>query len=256
MNSTELLEYESFASRIAVEAGKITLDYFRGSFQVEIKEDASPVTIADRRTEEKLRELIAREFPDHGVLGEEFGETNPGAEYRWILDPIDGTKPFVAGVPQYTVLVALEHDGDGVVGVIHNPALSRTMVASKGNGCRLNGAPVQVSNTNALENASVLSSCYSNFQKNHPAQIEEILRRCRFAPGWGDAFGYMLVAEGKCDVMIDAGLKVWDAGPVKVCIEEAGGCFTDWSGKASIHVENGVAANPALHRELLKILGG
>ncbi|MCA9412650.1 MAG: hypothetical protein KC944_15655, partial [Candidatus Omnitrophica bacterium] len=112
-----------------------------------------------------------------------------------------------------------------------------------------------VSKTESLQDASVLSSCYSNFQKNYPRQIEEILRTCRFAPGWGDAFGYMLVAEGKCDVMIDAGLKVWDAGPIKVCIEEAGGIFTDWEGKASIHVENGVAANPALHREVLQILG-
>ncbi|MCA9444240.1 MAG: histidinol phosphate phosphatase, partial [Candidatus Omnitrophica bacterium] len=237
------------------EAGKVTLEYFCGTYQVEIKEDSSPVTIADRKTEEKLRQMISKEFPDHGILGEEFGETNPGAEYRWILDPIDGTKPFVAGVPQYTVLVALEHQDDGIIGVIHNPPLERTMVASQGNGCRLNGVPAHVSKTESLQDASVLSSCYSNFQKNYPRQIEEILRTCRFAPGWGDAFGYMLVAEGKCDVMIDAGLKVWDAGPIKVCIEEAGGIFTDWEGKASIHVENGVAANPALHREVLQILG-
>ncbi len=255
MNSKDLIDYESFATYVATEAGKVTLDYFCGEFQVETKADASPVTIADRKTEEKLRELIGKEFPNHGILGEEFGESNPGSEYRWILDPIDGTKPFVAGVPQFTVLVALEHQGDGILGVIHNPALGRTMVASKGNGCRLNGVRTQVSNTPKLEDASVLSSCYSSFKKHHPNQIEEILKRCRFAPGWGDAFGYMLVAEGKCDVMIDAGLKVWDAGPIKVCIEEAGGCFTDWNGKASIHVENGVAANPVLHREVLKILG-
>jgi histidinol phosphatase-like enzyme (inositol monophosphatase family) len=255
MNSQDLLEFEGFARRIAEEAGKVTLEYFRGTFQVETKDDQTPVTIADRKTEETLRKLIEREYPGHGILGEEFGETNPGAEFRWILDPMDGTRSFVAGVPQYTVLVALEHERDGIVGVIHNPPLDRMMAASKGNGCRLNGAPVRVSEASDLSRATVLCSCHRLWVKYAPEKARAVLEACGFAPGWGDGFGYQLVAEGKGDVMIDPELSLWDSAPLKVCIEEAGGCFTDWNGNATIHVKNAVAANPALHRKMLKILG-
>jgi fructose-1,6-bisphosphatase/inositol monophosphatase family enzyme len=162
----------------------------------------------------------------------------------------------VAGVPQYTVLVALEHENDGVVGVVHNPALHRMMVASKGNGCRLNGKPVHVGMVSELSRASILASDYTGLFKTLGPRAGELLQACRFAPGWGDAYGYSLVAEGKCDIMLDAGLKIWDAGPLKVCLEEAGGKFTDWNGTASIHIENGIAANPILHQQVLEFLGG
>jgi histidinol phosphatase-like enzyme (inositol monophosphatase family) len=256
MTSQDLLAIEEFARRIAQEAGKITLEYFRGEILVESKADDSPVTIADRKAEECLRRMIEREFPGHGILGEEFGETRPGSEYRWILDPIDGTRSFVAGVPQYTVLVALEHGGESLVGVVHNPGLERTLSASKGNGTKLNGHTVSVSSTPDLASATLLASSYAHIMRDHPEVLPRLLRTCRFAPGWGDGYGYMLVAEGKADVMIDWGWNVWDAAPIQVCIEEAGGVFTDWEGTPTIHGKSGVAANPALHREVLKILRG
>lgn len=255
MDLKELQDLEKFAERIAAAAGLITLEYFEADFRVEVKEDRSPVTEADRKAEESLREAIEKEFPDHGILGEEFGETKPGAEWRWIFDPIDGTRPFIAGVPQYTVLVALEHRGDSVVGAIHNPPLGRMMTASRGNGCKLNGQPVAVSSVSEIAEASVLSSCYANMTRKHPNPMAALLELSRFAPGWGDGFGYMLVAEGKCDAMIDSGFNVWDTAAVKVCVEEAGGRFTDWNGVADIRVETGLAANPILHERLLRFLG-
>ena len=255
MDSQQLQHLEKFAEKIAAAAGRITLEYFGKEFRVEVKEDRSPVTEADKRAERLLREAIEKEFPDHGILGEEFGETNPGAEWRWIFDPIDGTRPFVAGVPQYAVLVALEHRGDSVVGVIHNPPLGRMMTASVGNGCKLNGHVVSVSNVSEISEANILSSCYANMTRRHPRQMAALLEHSRFAPGWGDGFGYMLVAEGKCDAMIDSGFNVWDTAAVKICIEEAKGRFTDWNGKADIRVDSGLAANPVLHRRLLEFLG-
>jgi len=255
MDPQDLQSFEEFARYIAVEAGKVTLEYFAGTFVVETKADRTPVTIADRKAEELLRRSIEREYPDHGILGEEFGESRPGAEFRWILDPMDGTRSFVAGVPQYTVLVALEHGEDGIVGVIHNPPSGQTMSASKGNGCHTNGRRVRVSEVEEISRATVLSSCYALFVKKAPQKARAVLDSCNFAPGWGDAYGYMLVGEGRSDIMVDPELSLWDTAPLKVCIEEAGGRFTDWNGNASIHVDNAVAANPRLHREMLKILG-
>jgi histidinol phosphatase-like enzyme (inositol monophosphatase family) len=256
MNSKDLLAFETFADYIAREAGKITLKFFRGEVQVETKADLSPVTIADRKAEETLRKLIEDEFPTHGILGEEFGETRAGSEYRWILDPIDGTRAFIAGVPQFTVLVALEHAGDSLVGAVYNPGLDRMLTASKGNGSNLNGHLVHVSSVEDLSSATVLCSSYAGLMKKHPQKCTRLLESCRFAPGWGDGYGYMLVAEGKCDIMLDWGWNIWDAAPMKVCIEEAGGCFTDWDGEPTIHANSGVAANPRLHRQVLEILGG
>lgn len=255
MDQQDLLAFEKFAEYITLEASRIILDAARNDLQVETKSDHTPVTLADRRAEENLRRLIEKEFPEHGIVGEEFGETRPGAEFRWILDPIDGTRALVAGVPQYTVLVALEHQHDSLVGVIHNPGLDRTMIASRGNGTRLNGQPTRVSRTRDIADATVLCSSYSGLMKAHPEQCTRLLSTCRFAPGWGDGFGYMLVAQGCADIMLDWGWNVWDAAPLKVCIEEAGGCFTDWNGTPTIYGNSGLAANPALHRQALEILG-
>lgn len=252
MDQSTIKELEQFAVYAAQTAGKITLEYFRQDFQVEYKEDSSPVTIADRKCEEELRELIGREFPDHAILGEEFGQSGT-SESLWILDPIDGTKPFVAGVPQYTVLIGFTTDDQGLVGVIHSPALDRTMSASRGNGCWVNGRQTHVSTTGALRDAKLLCSDYAGVFKRSSTRGAKTLCGCEFAPGWGDAFGHSLVAEGKCDAMLDAYLHIWDTAAVKVCIEEAGGVFTDWQGNSHLHVPDGMSANPLLHAELLEI---
>lgn len=256
MNSELLREYEQFAARLARSAGDITLQYYRGNFEVEVKSDNSPVTIADREAEKEMRRLIQEAYPEHGILGEEFGETLPGSDFRWVLDPIDGTKSFVAGVPQYTVLVALEHESDPVAAAVLNPALDRMMTASRGNGTKINGKPVQVSQVTDLSQATFLCSSYSGLMHHHPEICSRLLAETRYAPGWGDGFGYMLVAEGKCDLMLDWGWNVWDAAPMKVCIEEAGGTFTDWNGEPTIHGNSGLAANPVLHAKALEIVRG
>lgn len=255
MDQRDLLTFEKFAEYITLEASRTILEAAKHDLKVETKIDHTPVTLADRRAEENLRRLIEKEFPEHGIVGEEFGETRSDAEFRWILDPIDGTRALVAGVPQYTVLVALEYQRDSIVGVIHNPGLNRTMIASRGNGTRLNGQPVHVSLIEDLSAATVLCSSYSGLMKAHPEKCIELLSTCHFAPGWGDGFGYMLVAQGSADIMLDWGWNVWDAAPLKVCIEEAGGCFTDWDGNPTIYGNSGLAANAMLHRQALEILG-
>src|SRR5688572_70395 len=139
-----LAAYLAFASSLARDAGPITLKYFRTPLAIELKQDQSPVTIADRETEQFMRARIHAQYPDHGILGEEFGEINPGARLRWIIDPIDGTQAFIHGIPLYTVLIALEIDGDAAVGVIHCPPLDETVAAATGLGCSYNNAPCQV----------------------------------------------------------------------------------------------------------------
>jgi len=255
MTTEDLASIEEFAQKAAREAGRVTLDYFGGSFEVELKSDDSPVTIADRKAEELLRNLIEKEFPGHSILGEEFGESSRTGSHRWILDPIDGTKAFVAGVPQYTVLIALETGGEVVVGVIYNPTQDRMMSARLGGGCQLNGQPVRVSSKASLAEASILCSDYTNLLKRDPTCGSRVLEICKSAPGWGDAYGYSLVAEGKQDAMIDPKMSYWDVAAVKICIEEAGGIFTDWDGNPGPDVRSGVAANPILHGEILKVLG-
>ena len=242
---------------LARDAGALTLGYFGGLVDHEAKRDGTPVTAADREAELLLRERIAHRFPDHGVLGEEGGETRPGARVRWILDPIDGTRSFMHGVPLYGVLIGVEVGGEPVVGVAHFPALQETVAAARGMGCTWNGAPCRVSDVARLEDALVLTT--------DPAAIavgpvaggwSEIQRRAALSRTWGDCYGHALVATGRAEVMVDPVLNPWDAAPLLTILTEAGGRFTDLGGEATIHGRSGVSTNGALHGEVLGVLGG
>lgn len=237
-------------------AGKVTLTYFQTGVKVEQKEDKTPVTVADREAERVMRELIASRFPDDGLLGEEFGEEHPSAPRRWILDPIDGTRAFVHGVPLYGVLLAVEEAGELQVGVAHFPALQETLWAVRGHGCHLNGRRVQVSDVGRLDEALVLTSDAEAFEDAGKAEGWNRLRKAaRVVRTWGDAYGYSLVASGRAEVMLDAQFSVWDAAAVRIIVEEAGGVFTDWEGRPSHGSGSGVATNAALAeavRELLR----
>lgn len=239
------------------EAGRVTLAHFGKGVPVERKADASPVTVADREAERAMRARIAARFPSDGILGEEDGEERPGAARRWILDPIDGTQSFVHGVPLYGVLLAVEEAGEVVLGVAHFPALGGTIWAAKGQGCHANGRRVEVSRVDRLEEALVLTSDAEQMLREGKGAAWDALReQARLVRTWGDAYGYALVATGRAEVMLDAKFSVWDAAAVKPIVEEAGGVFTDWEGRADHTTGSGVATNAALADAVRRILAG
>lgn len=249
-----LSDYLTFAAELAREAGRITLNYYRRGVAVETKADNSPVTIADRETEQFIRQRIQEAWPDHGILGEEFDAVRPDAPWRWVIDPIDGTKSFVHGVPLYTVLLALEHEGEPVVGVIHNPPQDETVAAAIGLGCTYNGDPCRVSETEDLAKAWVHSTDFSDLLRRRPAFGRALIERAGFTRTWADGYGYLLVACGRADVMVDPVVNRWDWSALKPVILEAGGRFTDMDGDPSIKGENVIAANPKLHQQVLNLV--
>lgn len=246
-----------FAVNAAWQAGRITLGYFQTNIAVETKSDASPVTVADRTAEQKLRELIAREYPADGIIGEEFGNVVGSSGRTWVLDPIDGTKSFIHGVPLYGVLVALIDDATRrtLVGVAHFPGLNETIYASVGNGCYLDGRRVRTSSVAALHEATILASDIV-MKGSHTAAYQRLLEATKIHRTWGDAYGYMLVASGRAEIMLDGAMQVWDCAALQVIMEEAGGSFTDWHGTATIDAGESIGTNGALLAAVLDVIKG
>ncbi len=260
-NNTNFSPRLEFARRIADEAGQLTLRYFhRRDVKVERKHDASPVTVADREAELLLRERIAAAYPNDAILGEEFPARPGTSGYCWILDPIDGTKSFIHGVPLYGNMVAVEQGGQGIVGVINFPALRECVFAAVGEGAwYVHGeeppSRCRVSTTSELKEACFVTSEVKTFQKKErPEVYQNVEAAVRLTRTWGDCYGYMLVATGRADVMIDPMLNVWDAAAVQPIINEAGGRYSDWRGAPSIHTNDAVATNGLLHEQVLTLL--
>lgn len=218
----------------------------------ESKEDGTPVTEADRGAEKLVREAVRERYPHHGVLGEEYGPTNPDADTRWILDPIDGTRSFARGVPLYGVMIGVESAGEPIVGVVHFPALGETVAAGMGLGCHWNGSPCRVSPLDRIEDA-VLLTTDPEAALAHPRTPgwRALQQRAAFTRTWGDCYGHMLVATGRAEAMVDPELAPWDAAPLLTILTEAGGRFTGLDGEVSIHAGSGVSSNGALHEEIL-----
>jgi histidinol phosphatase-like enzyme (inositol monophosphatase family) len=245
----------TFAQELAWQAGRSTLTYFNTGVVPDLKADQTPVTIADREAEQRMRTMIETRFPDHAILGEEYGETNAGAGHRWILDPIDGTKSFVQGVPFYGVLVSLERDGEPVLGVCYLPALDEMIAAAMGQGCTLNGRQARVSNVDQLKDAVLLCSDAESFAAyNRDAVFDQARSKAKFTRTWGDCYGHMLVATGRAEIMLDPILSVWDCAALLPIVHEAGGSFTSWHGEATIWGESGISTNAALHAEVMWIV--
>ncbi len=256
----------TLANRIAVEAGKLTLKHFRNeALKVIRKGDGSPLTIADQEAETFLREEISKAFPDDGIVGEEFGVTEGTSEFNWILDPIDGTKSFICGVPLYGTMVAVERIGDSgdrqsVIGSVYLPGIDEGIFASTGQGAwyfQGDEAAVRarVSKTKRVEDAVLVTSEVETFGEREAADVYgRLAQSVYFSRTWGDVYGYLLVATGQVDVMIDPILNVWDAAAVEPIIREAGGRFTDWSGEARIDSGDSVGSNGLFHDEILKLL--
>jgi histidinol phosphatase-like enzyme (inositol monophosphatase family) len=252
----ELKELLEFSVVLARGAGDITLNYFRKQPETSTKSDGSYVTIADREAEAYLRGQINERFPDDGIVGEEEGETEGRSGRRWILDPIDGTFAFVHGVPFYGVLIALEIDGEMSVGVINMPALGEIVSAAQGCGCFLNGEPARVSTTAKLEEALLLctdfrAAAYHGFGR----AVDFLQRTAKTSRTWGDCYGYVLVATGRADVMLDPVMNLWDCAPLLPIMEEAGGTFTDWRGVRTVDGGNAIATNKLLFDEVMQLIG-
>ncbi|NJK44347.1 MAG: histidinol-phosphatase [Pleurocapsa sp. SU_196_0] len=250
---TNLNEYLEVAVNAARIGGKRTLAYFGAGVTVETKADNTPVTIADREAEIAIRAQIKSAFPHHSIVGEEGGLEDGVPEFKWIIDPIDGTKSFIRGVPLYGVLIGLEIEGKSSVGAVYLPATDEMLYAASGHGTFLNGRPVRVSNTKRLEDATLLTTSVESARRKSGA-YDELASRVQLVRGWGDCYGYVMVATGRADIMLDAGMNVWDCAPMLPILEEAGGWFTDWAGNTTIYGRDAFGTNGALHDDVLEIL--
>lgn len=240
------------AEEFARLGGQHTLTHFRKGIEVIRKGDASPVTIADREAEWIIREAILRRFPDHGIIGEEHGIVNPHARVQWILDPIDGTISFIHGIPLYTTLIGVLVDAQPVAGVIYAPAMDEMCVGSPETGTFLNGVKVGVRPCASLSEATLLTTDRKNIRKyNFEPAIGELMKAVRVDRTWGDAYGHMMVATGRADIMFDPILNIWDAAALLPVLLGAGGQFTDIHGNPDIRTGNGISAGSALLPQVL-----
>ncbi|MDX1577886.1 MAG: histidinol-phosphatase [Gemmatimonadota bacterium] len=246
-----------FAGELARASGQAIASMFRrDDLVVEAKDDESPVTAADRYAESLLRDRIRDRFPDHGIVGEEFGTENEDAEFVWILDPIDGTISFIAGVPLFGTLIGLLHGGDPILGVIHQP-ISGELVIGTASGTTLDGRSVRVRDVDSLRKATLLTSDPDDIEDHKDwGRFHALRRRAGLFRGWGDCYGYLLVATGRADIMIDPVLSPWDLLPLIPVVRGAGGVITTWEGDDPVDGDSAVAAAPALHDEVLAILNG
>lgn len=231
--------------------------YYRNAIDVDVKTDGSPVTIADRTSEQKAREWIERKFREDGIFGEEFGKTKPDAKRQWVIDPIDGTKAFVRGVPFWGSLVAVVEGETIIAGASSFGALGEMLVAAPGEGCWLNGSRCSVSSVSDIAEATVLTTDVGF--KSHRDKRDAWLRLADSAAisrTWSDCYGYLLVASGRAELMADPVISLWDIASLIPAITEAGGVFTDWEGNVSLNVQSAVATNAALAEHAREILGG
>lgn len=231
--------------------------YRQHSVAVETKADLSPVTIADRGAEELLRARIAKRFPSHGIVGEEFGSERADAEFVWVLDPVDGTKAFITGVPLWGTLIALLHHGQPVLGCINQPVLDQ-LVIGDGVTTTLNGAPVHCRTTTRVEQATLLiNDPFTPATHQNGAAFDALARRTRLVRTWADCYGYLLLATGWADIVMDPIMNPWDIAALVPIVRGAGGVITDWQGRAPYPAESTVACGTApLHADVIAALKG
>lgn len=254
MNPHWRTRYEK-AIDIARRAGQVAMKYFDTALTVETKGDDSPVTIADRETEQLLRGCLAEAFPGDGFLGEEYGDTPGTTGYRWIIDPIDGTRSYVRGIPTWAVLLGLEYQGERIAGVVDASPLGHTYHALRGGGAYRNDRRIHVSDETDLKKALLFYTGLQWFQQAGAEQMFfELVRRTDRQRGYGDWHGFLLVAQGSGEVMVDHGCHIWDVAGIQVIVEEAGGRFSNWDGGIDITRPDYLVSNGKLHDAVLGIL--
>ena len=259
----------AFALALATEASRETLKYFRtDQFQVERKSDRSPVTLADKQAEQTARAMIQNRFPNDAILGEEFGNVVGNSGYEWIIDPIDGTKSFISGVPLYSTLIGMTYQGQPVIGAIAIPALCELVIAAKGlgawYGCLKWGNTINevitlnrtwVSKQSNLSDGLLLTSQVDNFsRRNAQSAYLALESEAYVSRTWGDGYGYLLVATGRAEAMVDPIVNPWDVAAVAPVIQEAGGTFSSWSGEFDIRAGHCLGTNGLVHASVLERL--
>jgi histidinol-phosphatase len=245
------------AVEAAKDAGKLALGYFDSDVSVEWKADSSPVTRADREAEALLRQRLLGAFPQDGFLGEESGDAPGQSGFHWIIDPIDGTRSFVRGVPVWATLVGLEYQGQQIAGVAELPALGQSYRALRGAGSFRGERRIRVSDVADLSLAQMFYSSLSWFMKaGCKDTFIDLAMRTQRQRGFGDFYGFVLVAQGSGELMVEYGVHAWDVAALKVIVEEAGGRFTDWDGGADIYRPDVLVSNTRLHDVALEILRG
>lgn len=250
--------YRSLMVELAVASGDFIRPFFAsGGLSVDYKADHSPVTEADRGAEALMRRMIEARFPGHGIIGEEFGNKDPGSEFTWVLDPIDGTKSFTAAVPLFGTLIGLLHDGEPLLGCIHQPILGQLMVGD-GETTTLNGRAVRTRATEDMAKATVLTSDPVMLDHSPAGRaFGRLQSKARLARTWGDCYGYLLVASGWADVMFDPVMNLWDIAALVPVVRGAGGVVTNAGGGAPYPADSTLAcANARLHAQVLEALAG
>lgn len=256
MNNEPLM---AFMRDLAQASAREILPYFgQAHMGLELKSDDTPVTIADREAERVMRRMIEARFPSHGIVGEEFGTVRGDAEFVWVLDPIDGTKSFISAVPLFGTLIGLLHQGAPLLGCIHQPVLGQLMLGD-GTVTTLNGVPVRARDCDGLSRATlVVTDPLHPSQYQDGARYDALCRKARVVRTWGDCYGYLLVASGRADLMVDPIMNPWDLLPVIPIMRGAGATITQWNGQPA-HAQgasSAVAAIPSLHAEAMAILNG
>ena len=256
MNADWRNRYEA-ALHAADQAGQFALQYFDRDIAIEWKADDSPVTMADRGSEDLLRKTLLGKFPGDGFLGEEFGATPGSSGYRWIIDPIDGTRSFVRGIPIWACMIGLEFKGELIAGVVALPALKQVYRALRGDGAYRDDRRIRVSDIATLEKSHVYYSSISWFTKaGADKQFLKLVSLTERQRGFGDFYGFMMVAQGSGEIMVEYGVHAWDLAAIAPIIEEAGGKLTAWDGKLDIEKPDVLATNGLMHDAALKIMRG
>lgn len=228
-----------FAATLADASGTVIRHYYRTPFTVDGKQDASPVTIADREAEQAIRALIKTHYPHHGIIGEEFGTENVQSDYQWVIDPIDGTKSFMIGRPVFGTLIALTLKGTPVLGVIDQPVTHERWIGGKGIGTLFNGKPVTSRGCKVLAQSVLCTTSPEMFKEMERACFEQVASRVKYVIYGGDCYSYALLAMGLVDIVIESGLKYYDFAALDTVVKEAGGSFTDWQGDPVSERSNG-----------------
>ncbi|QEL19389.1 inositol monophosphatase family protein [Limnoglobus roseus] len=243
------------AIEVAREAGDLAKRYYDSGFEVEWKADQSPVTVADKQAEELIRTRITKHFPGDGFLGEEYGDEPSSSGFRWVIDPIDGTRAFVRHIPIWGTLLGLEYRDDAIAGVAYAPSLGNLWRGLRGDGAYCDDRKIHVSDVEVLNRAFLSYSGVNWFKKSgYFEQFVDLCNQTERQRGIGDFYGFMLVAQGSIDVMVDHGVHAWDVAALLPIVEEAGGVFTDWTGQRTIHSVDVVASNKPLHPLVQRIL--
>jgi len=250
----QLNEYKNFCRLLAQASADVIKMYFRNDVSVESKADNSPVTIADKKAEEVMRELIMKHCPDDGIIGEEYGNINEDAEYTWILDPIDGTKSFICGAYSFGTLIGLLKNGQPVLGVYNHPIFNDFLIGDN-QETRINGEKTAVRNCSELNKAVLLTTDHLNIEKYQDTKkFNKLINKVKLYRNWGDCYGYYLLATGYADIMIDPIMSPWDLLPLIPIIKGAGGVITDYQGNDPVKGKSAVASSPYIHSDIISIL--